>query len=261
MGMNLDKIRARLTTLQTQTKKQINTWKPESGETIIRIVPYKFNKDNPFIELLFHYNLNGKNYLSPASFGRPDPLKEFAEKIRQSGKKEDYKLSRELEPTMRTYVPIVVRGKEHEGVRFWGFGKQVYEQLLGFIADPDYGDISDPARGRDITVIFKTAKEAGKDFPATTIRVKPDRTMLVDSKEAFQAILDSQQDITEIYKEPTYDELKAVLSEWLNQPKTAEKAAPEAQAKTNTAPVVTPPTVSVAATPEELSAKFEELFK
>ena len=162
MAMNLDKIRARLTTLQTQTKKQINTWKPESGETIIRMVPYKFNKDNPFIELLFHYNLNGKNFLSPATFGRPDPCIEFAEKIRQSGKKEDYKLSKSLEPTMRTYVPIVVRGKENEGVRFWGFGKQVYEQLLGFIADPDYGDISDPGRGRDIVVLFKTAKEAGK---------------------------------------------------------------------------------------------------
>ena len=26
---------------------------------------------------------------------------------------------------MRTFAPVVVRGKESEGVKFWGFGKTV----------------------------------------------------------------------------------------------------------------------------------------
>ena len=45
--------------------------------TKLFVLPYKFNKDNPFIELYFHYDLGGKNYLSPISFGRPDPIEEF----------------------------------------------------------------------------------------------------------------------------------------------------------------------------------------
>ena len=40
-----------------------------------------------------------------------------------------------MEPKMRTYVPVLVRGKESEGVKFWGFGKLVYQELLG----DDYG--------------------------------------------------------------------------------------------------------------------------
>ena len=35
---------------------------------------------------------------------------------------------------------MVVRGEEKQGVKFWGFGKTVYQELLS-IMDPDYGDI------------------------------------------------------------------------------------------------------------------------
>ena len=42
---------------------------------------------------------------------------------------------------MRTYVPVLVRGAEGEGVKLWGFGKQVYTELLGFITDPDYKSV------------------------------------------------------------------------------------------------------------------------
>ena len=54
----------------------------------VRIVPYKFNKDNPFIELTY-YNINNKTYLSPQSFGRPDPIVEFADKLKRMGDKDD----------------------------------------------------------------------------------------------------------------------------------------------------------------------------
>ena len=57
-----------------------------------------------------------------------------------------------MEPKLRTFVPVIVRGEEGEGVRFWGFGKTVYQEILGYIADPDYGDITDPTSGRDLTI-------------------------------------------------------------------------------------------------------------
>ena len=57
---------------------------------------------------------------------------------------------------------MIVRGEENEGVKYWGFGKTVYQELLSII-DPDYGDISDPVSGRDVVVEFKT-KEVGLLF-------------------------------------------------------------------------------------------------
>ena len=123
--MDINAIKKRLTQLQATNNRTSNLWKPQPGKSQIRIVPYKHNTDSPFIELFFHYDLGGKSYLSPMSFGRPDPIEEFAQKLKGSGSKEDYQLSRKLEAKMRTFAPVIVRGEEKQGVKFWGFGKTV----------------------------------------------------------------------------------------------------------------------------------------
>ena len=214
--MDLNAIKKRLNQLQTTNTRTSNLWKPSPGTQIVRIVPYKFNQDNPFIELYFHYGLGDKNYLSPISFGRPDPIEEFAQKLKSTGSKDDYRLGRKVEAKMRTFAPVVVRGEEKEGVRFWGFGKTVYQELLSIIADPDYGDITDPVSGRDVAVEFKTAEETGKSFPSTSIRVKPNQTPITEDAAVLESIKESQKNITEIYQERSYDELTQALNDYLN---------------------------------------------
>ena len=228
--MDLNAIRKRLGQLQTTNNRTSSLWKPQPGKTQIRIVPYELNKDNPFIELFFHYNLNNRSYLSPISFGRPDPIEEFAQKLRASGNKEDYQLSRKLEAKMRTFAPVVVRGEEKQGVKFWGFGKTVYQELLSIIADPDYGDITDPVNGRDVVVEFLSAEETGASFPKTNIRVKPNQTPISDDPEVLESVK-KQQDIREIYQEQSYDDLTEVLNEWLN-PDESESSEEESEEKT-----------------------------
>ena len=213
--MDLNAIKKRLNQLQTTNNRTSSLWKPQPGKTQIRIVPFAHNKDNPFIELFFHYNLNNRSYLSPISFGRPDPIEEFAQKLKGSGSKEDYQLSRKLEAKMRSFAPVIVRGEEKQGVKFWGFGKTVYQELLSIIADPDYGDITDPVNGRDVSVEFISAEESGASFPKTNIRVKPNQTPISDAPEILETVK-TQQDIREIYQELSYDDLTEVLNEWLN---------------------------------------------
>ena len=213
--MDINAIKKRLTQLTSQTNKTSNLWKPQPGKNQIRIVPYVHNKDNPFIELFFHYEIGQRSYLSPMSFGRPDPIEEFANKLKAGGNKDDWKLGKKLEAKMRTFVPVIVRGQEKEGVKFWGFGKTVYQELLTFIADPDYGDIADPMNGRDIVVTFKTAEETGKAFPSTSIMVKPNQTPITEDKNIAEMVKD-QKEITELYKELSYEDLTGVLEDWLN---------------------------------------------
>ena len=222
MAINLDAIRGRLNKLQSTTSKKVELWKPTPGKHQIRLVPYKFNEENPFIELYFHYNINNKSYLSPMSFGRPDPIVEFADKLKRMGDKEDWKAAKKMEPKLRTFVPVLVRGEEGEGVRFWGFGKTVYQEILGYMADPDYGDITDPTIGRDITVEIVSAEDSGTSYPVTTNRVKPKETPLVESAEDTKKFLTSQMEITDLYQELTYSELKSVLEGWLNPSATGD---------------------------------------
>ena len=145
MAINLDSIKAKLQQMQQTsgggTKASEFMWKPPVGKSQVRIVPYAFDKSNPFIEMFFHYEIGKRTMVSPTSFGRPDPIVEFAEKLKRTGDTDDWKAGKKMEPKLRTFAPVIVRGKENEGVKFWGFGKTVYQDILGYIADPDYGDI------------------------------------------------------------------------------------------------------------------------
>lgn len=235
MALNLDRIKSRLSSLSNTNSKSTLIWKPSPGKQVVRIVPYKFNVENPFIELKFHYGLNGKTYLSPDSFNRPDPIVEFSNKLKKSGDKEEWKFGKKIEPKMRTFVPVLVRGEEGQGVRFWGFGKNVYQEILSIISDPDYGDITDVTNGRDIVVEFKTAEETGKSFPETSIRVKPNTSTAVPpSDKDLIAKLSNQTNILELFPELSYDELKGVMEAWLHSSDNNEEVSPSAAASSET---------------------------
>ena len=211
--------------------------------------------------MYFHYDLGKKNFLSPITHGNPDPVVEFAEKLKASGNSDEWKLGKKLEPKMRCYVPIVVRGKESEGVKFWGFGKTVYTELLGFIADPDYGDLTDPGQGRDIVVEFVPAEGAGS-YPKTTIRVKPNTTPLTTDRAIAEKVAQQQPNLAEVFKEPTYDELKQALEAWLNpnEADTAEEQPANAPASNASA---IKPNASFAGgvnSVDDIEDAFDELF-
>ncbi len=272
MGIDLNKIKARLNAMTEKNTARAALWKPKE-KAVVRIVPYSHCKENPFIELYFHYGMNNKTYLSPSSFGRPDPIVELATNLKRSGSKDEYKQGKTIEPKMRVYVPVLVRGEESEGVKFWGFGKQVYQELLNIINDPDYGDISDLSSGRDITVEFKTKEQTGKDFPETSVRVKPNTSPAFDPKDkALLEKVKNQKNITEIFPEPSYDDLTKALEKFLNTETTEENSSVSGATGSDETPETVvdedskkPQTVSMevgkTASKDDISKQFDELFK
>ncbi len=266
MALDLSKIKNRLNSLTNTNQKSNLIWKPNPGKQVVRIVPYKYSPENPFIELKFHYNINNKTYLSPDSFNRPDPIVEWSNRMKKTGSKEDWQLGRKMEPKMRTYVPVLVRGEEDQGVFFWGFGKNVYQELLSIISDSDYGDITDPINGRDIVVEFRTAEESGKSFPETTIRVKPNTSLAIDVVK--KDILGRQTNILDLFPELSYDELKSVMDAWLNPETAAEPTVnvvsddddgiPDATSTSATSK--SPSATTSKSNTEDLTKAFDNLF-
>lgn len=222
MAIDLKSIKDRLNSLKNATSKTAEFWKPKPGKYQVRVVPYTHNKDNPFIELYFHYNINNKTYISPISFGRPDPIVEFSDKLKRMGTKDEWKAGKRMEPKLRTYVPVLVRGEEGDGIRFWGFGKTVYQELLAYIADPDYGDITDPMTGRDVVVEIIPPEESGTSYPVTNIRIKPKETSISESAEKLEQYLTTQTNVSDLYEELSYKELANILEGWLNPSQSAE---------------------------------------
>jgi hypothetical protein len=181
--MNLDEIRKRMDRLQNKSNGKsksdykANFWKPPSGEkSVIRIVPYKHNKEVPFTELYFYFGID--------------------------------------KPRM---------------MRFWEFGKMVYQELLGVMMDEDYGDITDIAQGRDVTVEVIPAAETGKMYDTTTVRVKPVQTPLADSAETIESLLENQKNVTELFNKYSFDEMKESLQKYLapsEEQETVEATTP-----------------------------------
>jgi len=225
----LNLVKKRLKQFSDSSTKTSGLWKP-TGEHNIRLVPYKF-ADFPFIELYFHYDFNKKNLLSPISFDRPDPIVEFAEKLKAAGDKESFDLSRKISPKMRTYVAMIVRGEEDQGVRFYGMGKTVYEEILKIMDDPDYGNIFDPHTGTDLVITYQTPEEVGNDYGKTSIRAKRNTSRLSESDEGIENLLNNQKPITDIYKELPYDDIATILKEWLNKDDEEEEAPAKPAAK------------------------------
>ena len=253
--MDISKIKNRLTQLQSTTSTKDNFWKPAPGKTQIRIVPYKFNKENPFVEAFFHYGLGGnKTYLSPVTNGNADPVAEFADKLKSTGNKDEWIQGKRLEPKMRTYAPVIVRGEESEGVKWWGFGKTVYQELLSVIADPDYGDITDPTTGRDIMIERQTPAEAGNQYGKTTVRVKPNQTTITDDKALLENVFNSQIKLEDLWDEPSYDDLKEALQRYLNPSEETSETTTTQSSNTSQ------PKVESTKKTENVEDAFDQLF-
>ena len=219
--MNLDEIKKRLDKLNNKggggsSDFKNNFWRPPVGEkSVVRIVPYAHNKDFPFSELYFYFGIGKPRMIALSNFSESDPILEFATTLKKSGDKENMELAKKLYPKLRIFAPVIVRGEEDKGVRFWEFGKMVYQELLGVMADEDYGDITAIQNGRDVTVEVIPAAETGKMFNTTTVRVKPNQTPLSENAEKAQSLLDDQKDLVTLFKKYTFEEMKGELQSYL----------------------------------------------
>ena len=219
--MDLNAITAKLEKLQTKASKKekkdfsLTQWKPEIGKHTIRIVPSMYDPQNPFTELKFYYEFNPKMILSPLSYDEKDPIAMLAAKLREAYSAENYALAKQISPKIRVYVPIIVRGEEEKGVRLWGFGKQIYEELLAYAADEEVGDYTDIVNGRDFKVEVIGKESTGTDYNKTTVRPTM-KTSALGTKDQVKKWLAEQPKPIDEFKHYTFDELKAILEKYIN---------------------------------------------
>ena len=271
--MDINAIKQRLNSLQSsgQKKEKIDYskyyWKPkQEGKYQIRIVPSVLNKENPFQEVFIHYGLSKFPVYALTNWGEKDPIVEFVKQLRNGNDKENWKLSKKLEPKMRVFAPVIVRGEEDKGVRLWEFGKEIYMQLLGIAEDEDYGDYTDVKDGRDFTVEAVMGDIGGRQGLKTSIRVKPKTSPLSDNKTELESWLNNQPNVLELQRKMDFDAMKEVLQNYL-APTVEENESSEDEDETDLPweKEETPKTnyslkTAGAAKPKSKVDEFDELF-
>jgi hypothetical protein len=221
--MDLSKIKNRLDNLN-QSSKPKNTekkdytliyWKPKAeGKFQIRFVPSKLNKDNPFQEIFMHYGIGKFPIVALTNWGENDPVVEFSKKLRTSSDSENWRLAKQLDPKMRVFAPVIVRGEEEKGVRLFEFSKTLYMELLSVADDEDYGDFTDINQGFDFVV---TATKV-QDRPGfgLSLRPKPKQTPISEDADQVKTWLENQPILLEERFKYTYDKLKEELQTFIS---------------------------------------------
>ena len=226
--MNLDAIKKKLDTLQKSSNNgsnksdyiPLNKFKPSMGKQTVRVVPFKYNKDYPFMEMQFYYNIGKfRTLASPLNWDEKDPIAEFAKQLRGTNDKENWKLAKKLDPKTRIFAPVIVRGQEAEGVQMWEFGKMVYESFLNLAADEEVGDFTDIVNGRDIKLVTTGPEQNGTQYNKTTINPSMKQTPLSTDKKQVETWLEDQQNPKDVYRPLPFDTLKGALQDWLNPEK------------------------------------------
>jgi len=248
MAIDFDAIRKKLDRLSGNNRSRNVMWRPTEGEEhTVRLISFPDNEGQPFKELWFYYNIpNQRGLLAPYQFDEKDPIQELISKLREDGSKESYELAKKLYPSMRCYAAVVVRGEEDKGVQIWSFGKTVYQTLLNYMLDEDYGDITDVKDGFDIKV--SCTKPPGRQYAMTDVRPRPRSTPLTKDTKQVKEWLSNIPDPGTLFTCKSYDELSKIVNDWLNGDDEEEETT---RGGTNTS---TPKTEKSTATSKESKA-------
>ena len=219
MAIDLEAIRKRVMELSGQGKNsRVQLWKPTPGQHKIRGVPWKNTVDGmPFRELRFYYIGEQPRILAPSQFGKPDPVNDLIRKLYSSGKADDRILAKKLQPKMRAYMAVIVRGQEDKGVQVWSFNPFIYQRLLTFFTSEDIGDFLDPNDGFDLDVTITQSKKVfnGKAVMDTVVDAARKSTKLSNDPAQAQKWLDGVPNIDDMYTQKTTAEIEKILNDWL----------------------------------------------
>tara|TARA_R110001592_G_scaffold153162_2_gene381279 strand:- start:3129 stop:3869 length:741 start_codon:yes stop_codon:yes gene_type:complete len=216
MAIDLKKMRAKLASTENKgggSNKNL-FWKPTDGESVIRIVPDA--DGDPFKEYWFHYNVaNNPGFLSPKkNFGEEDVLDKYVRKLFNEGTEESREEAKKLMAKQRFFSPVIVRGEEEKGVRLWGYSKTVYQKLLQLVLNPEYGDITDPEEGTDLTINY--GKKAGQMFPSTDIFPARRTSALHKDRELAKELVETEIQYDNVFTKKTTDEVQQMLEQHLS---------------------------------------------
>jgi len=206
MPVNIDAARKKLKEVKERSEGG-PFWTPESGSNKLRILPPVGKmKDEFWKEGGMHFNLGSNNdyALCPqACNGDPCPVCEMVDAMFKSGDKAEVKAAKRMKVKMKYWMNIIDRADPARGPQVYGAPITVFKEILSYVADPDYGDITDPKSGRDI-VLEKTGASLDTEY---NVRARPKTSSIKASMYKKALDLSSWEKL----QPPEYDELAELI--------------------------------------------------
>ena len=98
---------------------------------------------------------------------------------------------------------------------------------MGYVLDPDYGDITDSQTGTDIKLTYTIPGTPGS-FPKTTLQPRRRPSVLCDDAIAdCQDLIDSVPVIDNLFERKSVEDVQALLDGYLSSDNSAEASSSE----------------------------------
>lgn len=195
-------------------------WKPKDfGRYTIRFLP-PTDENHLFFKQTAQYKI-GENYLfAPYIEKRSDPIYDYYRALYNKGTDEAIALAKEIKPRKQYLYNIIVKdelGQASENptkVYVYMSGKILYDTVMDYFFDDDYGDLTDVEEGFDFVLV----KEQGDlGFPNyKKSRPKPKSSPLFDDEEMVEEVLSNLHNLDDEIEYKSVSELKEILEQFLD---------------------------------------------
>jgi serine/threonine protein kinase len=213
--MNLNDIKAKLEALEKRDSGQ--GYKPKDGDQKIRVTP---SPDGDSLQEVFmHFRIAGQSFLCPKkNFGEPCALCDFASELYKLGDEASLDMSKQIYAKPRYYSPILVRGEEEKGIRWWSYGVKVYKMFLKKYMDPEYGNFTDPETGFDWTLSYTPQEKSSTNFAESELTpARASSKMIEGGKKKVDELVAATPKLFSILPRKTSEETKELLDKFLSR--------------------------------------------
>ena len=194
--MDIDRIKKKYDELNKRREQRgRDFWNQKAGPNEIRVLPSWTGDPSAdfYYETAYHRNLGAdkkKNCVCLKAEGKDScPICDVVKELYTTNDKENAAWAKEISARPRVYWNIVDLDEYHEakknkkepkGVQIMATGPDVLHQFLGYCVNPKFGDLTDPLKGRNITLIFTKGEDSKTGFNDYVVQPDPDRTELED---------------------------------------------------------------------------------
>lgn len=171
MTSRVDKWMKRHEQLKKETSfGDVNYVKLKEGPNQMRIIPPKEPREDFWLEVEKSFNVgpNSKVVTRPSQYGLPDPVSDDIAKLKKlEGDDVAQKRADAMKAKKRAMMWVVMRAEEDKGYQLFDTNYMVLRDILAVMTDAEYGDITDPKEGTDITINYTPGTK--KSFPKWNI--------------------------------------------------------------------------------------------
>lgn len=235
-------------------------WKPKEGENRVRVLPpnaavlddWGLLTDIAVSQKLHYFRVEGRPTEVSLCLEHNRERCPACDAWRAWRKSDDpglKELARQVSPSDQYLLNIIDINNPQAGIQYWGANYTCWDKILEIVANPDWGNVLDPANGVDFVVNLTPGSKSRTGFNSYSVMPSPQRTSVMPILETdpdWRGKLDGLAEQINAAKER--DELTGLLVE-MGFPPPAGYKNPVPQPEYNAPPPAAPPAPAPVPTP------------